>query len=593
MFDAREKIAFSNKSRNYRKLRRKVLSDSSGGMATSFPATIKYKLLKERHSDYMASFWARCRALYSGGPKLLENESLLKEIMPKHGSEHEDIYRERRKRAFYIPYPGSIIDKIVSELMAKPITFEREIEEGKEEADPEDLSIERQEIPAYYSELIKNCTKPGGAKCSLNQFAREQIFTALQCQTAWALVDLPKQPEGGYANLEEQERAGGLNAYICPIDPECVIDWEEREDGELEWALIQDEIIKRKGIDSDRNTVTLRWRYYTSDAWAIYEFTYDKTKKPEGPNDNDLVKLVDKGTHTFGKVPVRRLRLPDGLWAMGKLEAMARAHMNQRNALSWGQLKALFPVPVLYVQEPNPQNPVSEDLGRANQTHGQGYLRVLAEKDRLEYFQPDVAPYQVAAADLAALRDEMHRVLHHMALSVDNSGAALQRSADSKAIDQAAASVILRALGVFVREHLEELLALVAEGRKDSIKIVAKGMDNFEDVTLTTLVQDAIGISTVSIPSAHFQKKFKLKIAKLALGADATEDDLETISQELESGVTQDEFEAEAEARVVSHQATKATSEATIDDPQGLKAAKALGKGKPPAQKSKKQSKKK
>lgn len=544
-------------------------------MATSaFPKTVKYKVLKTRHESYMAEFWAKCKALYAGGPTLLNNKDLLTVIMPKHSAELDEVYTERLKRAFYIPYAGSIIDKLVAELMAKPLSFELEDatkDEGKAKEDEKAEGEEKLDLPPYYADLVKSCGKAGGKKQSLNQFAREQMFTALQCQTAWALVDMPKAPKGGYPNRAEQDKAGGLNAYICPIEPECVVDWEDREDGELAWVLIQDMIAKREGIDKDRSEVTLRWRYFRENDWAVYEYTYDKKKKPNGPSDNDEVKLVDEGKHSFERVPVRRMKLPDGLWAMGKLEAMARAHMNQRNALSWGQLKALFPVPVLYVQNPDPKAPLSEDAARVMQPMGMGYLRVQAEKDKLEYFTPDVAPYQHAAEDLNVIRDEMHRVLHSMAQSVDNSGAALKRSGESKAIDQAAAAVILRALGVFLREHLEDVLGTVSAGRKDAYKFSAKGMDNFDDVTLSQLVLDAVGLATVSIPSATFQKKFKLKIAKLALGADATEDDLETIQEELDQNVTQDQFDAEAEANALGHEATAAQHEATIDDPSGEK----------------------
>jgi len=550
---------------------------------TAFPPTIKYKVLKTRNDKWMGEFWQKCKALYAGGPTLLNNMSLLKLCMPTHTGEDEKVYQERLKRAFYIPYPGSIIDKLVAELMSKPLSFELEdstssTEDGGQ-AGASDTAD--QELPSYYADLVKNCSKLGGVKMSLNQFAREQMFKALQCQTAWALVDMPKAPVEGYPNLAEQVKAGGLNAYICPIDTECVIDWEDKEDGELKWVLIQDTIIKRDGIDTERNMVTIRWRYYRENDWAIYELTYDKKKKATGPADTDDAQLVDQGKHSFGRVPVRRMALPDGLWAMGKLEAMARAHLNQRNALSWGQLKALFPVPILYVQTPDPKAPVTEDAGRVAQQHGQGYLRVFAEKDRLEYFSPDVAPYQTAIADLNNIRDEMHRVLYSMAQSVDNSGAALQRSGESKAIDQAAAAVILRALGTFIREHLEDLLLTISTGRKDNYRFSAKGMDNFDDITLSQLVLDAIGLATVDIPSATFQKLFKFKVAKIALGADVTEDDLEEIQNELDTNVTQDTFEAEADAKLMQHQATSATAEATADDPQGIKAAKALGKTKP------------
>jgi hypothetical protein len=551
--------------------------------APPFPPVIKFKIFKTRNDAYMGEFWQKCKALYAGGPTLLNNDKLLRLVMPTHANEAEEVYRERLKRAFYIPYPGSIIDKLVAELMSKPLTFELEAttdssDDGGSEGSTEDVN---QDLPSFYTDLIKNCGKLGGKKCSINQFAREQIFTALQCQTAWALVDMPKAPQGGYVNRAEQDKAGALNAYICPIDPECVIDWQEKEDGELEWVLIQDLITKRESIEQNRNMVTLRWRYFREQDWAIYQITYDKTKKPNGPTDTEDVELVDQGLHSFQRVPVRRLALPDGLWAMGKLEAMARAHLNQRNALSWGQLKALFPVPVLYAMTPDPKAPVSEDAGRVAQQHGQGFLRVFAEKDKLEYFSPDTAPYQIAREDLNNIRDEMHRVLYAMAQSVDNSGAALQRSGESKSIDQAAAAVILRALGMYVREHLEDLLLTISTGRKDNYRFCAHGMDVFDDVTLSQLVLDAIGLATVDIPSATFQKLFKFKVAKLALGSDVKEEDLDDIAKELESNVTQDVFDAAADAQLAQHEASSAMSQANKDDPTGEKLAKKLGKTAP------------
>ena len=316
----------------------------------------------------MGEFWQKCKALYAGGPKLLNNKSLLKVIMPSHANEAPDVYKERLERAFYIPYPGAIIDKLVAELMSKPLSFELEDSTQEEGKGTESSDVEGTPLPEYYSDLIKNCAKPGGKKTSLNQFARDQMFMALQCQTAWALVDMPVAPPNGYPNRAEQDKAGALNAYICPIDPEAVIDWEEKDDGELTWVLIQDTIAKREAIDTDRNMVTIRWRYFREDDWAIYELTYDKSKKPEGPGPEETAELKSQGKHSFKRVPVRRMQVPEGLWAMGKLEAIARAHMNQRNALSWGQLKALFPVPVLYVQAPDPAHPNTEDIGRSGQT---------------------------------------------------------------------------------------------------------------------------------------------------------------------------------------------------------------------------------
>jgi hypothetical protein len=572
----------------------------------AFPSAIKYGVLKERNSEWKGDFWRTCRALYSGGPTLLGDPEILKNVMPKHNAEEDRVYKERLSRAFYIPYPGSIIDKIVSELTGKPVTIERApVTEEIFANGAKAVEADEAPLPDFYKAFFEDCSKPGGKKTSINQLAREQILTALQCRYAWTLIDLPKAPEEGYASLADQEKAGALRAYACPIAPENVIDWEEDESGEFTFVLIQEVSCKRDGIGGKRNMIKMTWRYYTPDEFAVYELEYDKIKFPQGPTDRMEAKLVDNGKHTFGRVPVRRLALPEGLWAMGKLEAMARAHLNQRNALSWGQLKAMFPVPILYAQAPNPLDPTSEDAGRTNQRMGPGYLWVMAEKDRMEYFSPDTGPYEVAAADLDRIRDEMHRVLHHMAMSVDNSGAALQRSAESKAIDQVAASVILKALGVILREHLEDVYSTVIAGRKESesTQVCAKGMDAFEDTTLTQLVTDALSLQALNIPSPTLTRKWFIKIAKAALGADATPDEIQEIVDELEENINAETFAQKAEADLVAEEARAATAERERDGepPPGAapgkpglvtgkkpaKGGKPKGKGKKPAPKKK------
>lgn len=553
---------------------------------TSFPPAISFKVLKERNPCYTLDLWNRCRALYSGGATLLENMEVLKRVMPKHNAELDDTYKERLARAFYIPYPGSIIDKIVAQLMSKPLGVQKAPATTQDtEAGVVDDN-EDEDLPPFYAAFFKDCSRPGGRKTSIDQLMRDQILTALQCGMAWTLIDLPKTPVEGYSNLAQQEAAGGLNAYACAIDPECVIDWEEDEAGEFTFVLLQETIAKRQSIAGNRNMITMRYRYYTPEAWAVYEFTYDKTKQPNGPTDRDEAKLVDQGPHSFKRVPVRRMKLTEGLWAMGKLEAMARAHLNQRNALSWGQLKALFPMPVLYAQAPNPTDPTTEDMGRAGQRMGAGNIWVLAEKDRLESFSPDVTPYTVAAEDLDRIRDEMHRVLHHMADAASNSAASMGRSAESKGMDQAAASIILCALGLLIREHVEDIYETVAAGRGETLGFAAKGMDQFDDTTVSQMIVDALNLEGVDIPSATWKKKWKLKVAKLTLGPDATEEEIDQIEDELEGVITQDQHEAEADADLVQAQATAETSQRTIDgkDPQtGKDFAKPVAGSKSPS----------
>jgi len=500
----------------------------------AFATQLPYKILKTRNSAYIPDFWAKCRALYSGGPALLSDMPLLREIMPKHLREDEEVYSERLRRAFYIPYPGAIIDQLVSQLASEQLTIHpQSTTDSATDGGTAGSDDSEDTLPSFYEDLVKSCGRPGARRMSLQEFARSQVQEALISKVAWTLVDLPTAPTQGYANLAEQEAAGALNAYLCPLDPECVVDWEEQEDGELAWVLLQETICRRTGIEASRDKVTIRWRYYLPDSWAIYEFSYEKKQRPVGPLDTDMAQLVAEGMHSFGRVPVRRLCVPDGLWAMGRLEAIARAHLNQRNALSWGQLKSLFPVPVLYAAKPDPQDPLTENMSRHEQNAGQGFLRVFAQDDKMEYLSPDSSPYAVAREDLAHLRDEMYRILSSMASSVDNSGAALKRSGESKAIDTQMTSVLLGALGTYIREHIEDLLLTVSTGRKDNLRFVAKGMDSFDDQSLDQMVQTAIGLGQVSIPSKTFQRLMKFRLAKLALGGDVSEDDLTAVEKEL------------------------------------------------------------
>lgn len=499
-----------------------------------------YKKLSQKNPEWDGPYWRRCRALYAGGKKLLKDPQVMHDIFPPHLAEKPTVYAERCRRAYYIPYAGEVIDMITS------ATFSEDLKMMAEpKADP------------WYEDWVKDVSPPGGAKQNLQQFLKEQMTTALLCKRAWTLIDLPtvedvvgRAQEAGTGlpvaqapagSLAEQEKMGLLNAYACPIDPEAVWDWECDRDGRLQWILIHYVQAKRVGIDGDRDTIKEQWVYYTATTWERYEISYHRTRPPA---DGIEVPKVAEGTHSFGSVPVLRLELPDGLWAMGKIESIAVAHMNKRNALSWSQYKSLFPVLTHFAGPPDVMNPITEDPDRAlNQTIGQGHVFQLGDKDRLEFVGPDAGAYAIAAQDLKDLRDEMHRVVHQMAMSVDNSAAALQRSGESKQVDQAATAIVLRELGKVVREHSIEMHELVGAGRQDpEVEWVVEGMDGYSDTSTESLVTMGQTLELVPIPSATFQREWKIQIARRVLGDSVNEEKLDLIRKELEANITNEQY---------------------------------------------------
>lgn len=492
-------------------------------MSESFPAALPYKTFQTRNPDWEGPYWKRCRALYAGQRKLLQSDrKLMKEVFPPHRGEPPDVYEERVARSLYICYPGQIIDFICSALSSDPIHVD-----SKPEPDP------------WYVDFMTDVSKPGGRRIDLDQFARMQVLTALQCKRAWTLVDLPEfAGEEAPESLGDQQEAGLLDAYLCAIDPENVIDWEEDKDGQLAFAIVYNCSRLRGGLTGDRKQIVEEYTYYTRDQWARYEIAYPEDKPP---TDESIVSMKASGQHSFGQVPLVPFELTDGLWAMGKLEQLAVEHFNKRSALSWGQYRSLFQFLVANLGPMDPLTPQTDDPNRAqNQVIGAGRVMELGPNDKIGYVGPDSAPFKVAMEDLSHLRDEMHRVLHSMAMSVDNSGAALKRSGQSKSLDQAVTTVVLKALGALVREHVHDVLQLVADGRGDNEKydFVVTGMSEFDNMSLDSLLEEAATLNEIGIKSETFNREYQYRLAKTALGSAADPEKLKKIQSELDANIT-------------------------------------------------------
>ena len=520
----------------------------------AFPSSIPYKVLQRTHEEYDCDYWNTLKAFYCGGKDLLKSQQF-KNIFPPHLHEAHFIYSERVARAFYVNYAGEIIDHIVSALMMHPVQVKSE-----EDHDP------------FYDMFMEDVSYVGGKRTSLHQLIRKQVTTALICKQAWTLVDFPPIVEmSGEAIVSEgdQREVGQLNAYALCVDPESVLDWEETPDGELIWAKTC-VLKKEKSFDGSDDEIVAEYTVYRPNDWARYAIKY----KPDNPpKEDDPVGLIADGPHSFGRVPLIRLTLPDALWAMNKLESLSREHLNKRCALAWAEYKTLFQQ--LYEfegEEPADScstTGVGEDAGRfTNQARGPGYVQIRASGDRAEFVGPSAEPFSHALNSLKDIRDEMHRITHQMALSYDNHALALRRSGDSKAQDKKDSTVVLNALGQLSREHVFEIFTTIAYGRQDDLTWVVGGLDEYDDVDITSELNQAILVNTVDIPSPAFKVKYKAALAKAVLGEKISAETLRLIEAEIAEAYKDEEPET-AEQR----------AERKVEE-----GAQALGMGNQPAQ---------
>ena len=506
---------------------------------TSKVPSLRYELFKQRHPTYDADHWDELEALYRGGQHILCGE-MLKRLMPRHRNELEQVYSERRARASYIPHAGEIIDHIVASLFTDPPTFTTEAEAG---------SSEERALDPYYDAFLDDCSPEGAKRCTFAQFLRHQILEALKKKIAWTLVDMPAR-DREYMSRADEDAAGVRNAYVVAIDRRSVVDFEEDEDGQLEWAMVMRDTSKRKRITSRRNIMRREFTYYTRDSWERYYVEWDTDEKRE-PEDNDMVKREGGGGHSFGGVPLIRLELPDGLWAMEKMHSLAIALFNQHNALDWATFQSLMPE--LYEFE-GPEEPLDgvvseaqQDEQRAtNQPRGQGYVQVRGHQDRAEFVGPDTSPFDFALKSIMSKRDELHRVTHKMALTVDNSPSSLRRSGESKREDKADTEIVLCAFGEYVREHGEDVLRMIATGRGDAEladQWQGQGLEDYDAETVAQALENALVVSQVKIPSPTFHRRYAYKLAKLVGGESLTDEDLELVEAEIELNIVDEQFE--------------------------------------------------
>lgn len=527
---------------------------------------VAYGTFLPRNADYLGKTWARCRAFYKGGKDLLDNDTVMADVFPKHLAERPDVYRERKRRAFYLNYSGAIVDWFVAALASDPVT----LGVPQDDDDPSSLELPDEQ----WDEFFEDVSKPGGERCSFHEHMLCQLRCALQTRRVWTLVDFPELSADGQlpATLAEQDRAGGRRAYLVHVDPEEVIDWEADESGELLWAIRRTVDCPREDWRRGRSQMVETFTIYDRTTWTRFQIRYPRAEKPD---ENAKVFKVAEGVHSFPRVPLLPLVLPDGLWAMGKLESPVRAHFNKRNALDWAEHKSLLPVLYEFLAPEMPiggdvtDNSGANDPSRSvSQVRGTGYVQERQEKDRAEFIGPDSSPFAAALESCRDLRDELHRIVHQMALAVNNTGASIARSAESKGQDKADRTTIIEELGRRLREYALRIIETVEAGMGESPSDWhARGWESFDLASLGELIDQAVQLSVLNIPSRTFKKLHSLDIIQKTLGEKATPEVMETCAKELDGQLEQDDLVKTTMAeRLIDEPATETEEPAPESD---------------------------
>lgn len=512
-----------------------------------------------RHPEWRGDYWTECRALYAGGDRLLGDPKVLERLFPRHLHEAGDVYVARKARAHYFPYAGTIIDHLLAGLGtdALKISF-AEIDDKGVATSPSGAEwwerwvtdvTDEAERPSDYGLADEDDEDDDEGGCTLHHFLIDALREALQTRTAWVLADLPPVDPDYPEQTAKAGAADLLDPYLCLVPAEQVIDWQTDKRGRLDWAIVMTAEQVRASPRLRRGLVLHTYVVWTADTWARYEILVD----PATPPNADMpFQPVEVGEHGFGRVPIERLQLPEGMYAMGKLHSLSREHFNKRCAMSWAEYKSLFAVLYEFLG-PEDKNglPIAEAQGDANravnQVRGQGYTQSRGGDDRAEFVGPPVDPFVAARESCNDTMREMHRVMFSMALSADMDKAALQRSGESKEKDNASTAVLLDALGTILLKFCRRLLVLASLGRSEAVPYATiTGLEKFDVTGTADAIAEAVTLfNGVPIKSALFTELYLARLYGDVLG-NPTQEQTEQMREQIRESITAEQIAADA-----------------------------------------------
>lgn len=459
---------------------------------------MKLAQLQRRHPDFDPATLDRYALLFEGGAAMAKR---IGEFLPRHDSEPVGLYRKRVKAATYLNYVSPIVNTFASWLLTSPPSVR-----VRESA--------TQELPPWAAELKEHAN----GRQDLDSFLRRRLVEAFVARRSFWRVETEQAPEG--MTLAEWQRNGLDRVELCPVPASSIQHWS-CDDGRYAWLVVHESYTELASFDAASEQRVETWTLWSADApprrWRLV-LDADKPARPE----DDVPEVTgDPELPTVPGVPFVCLELPPELWVLNLIADPQVEILRKRCALSWAIDRTCFAMPVLY-----------SNSKKRVEAMGAGYYLQLGEKDRLDWTAPPSTPFDSIAANIATLKDELYRVVNQMAAGVDNNAAAVGRSGESKGADASATEIILRALGLLVRDAAEQTFDLAAERLGVAERFSAAGCNSFNVADLATLMDTAESVKLLEIPSPTLEREINGRIARKAL-PDATADVLAKIDEEL------------------------------------------------------------
>lgn len=462
--------------------------------------------LNAQSPQYDAETWLKYHSLYRGGKTFRDNIEL---FLPQNDMEPAPTYAKRKRESCYRSYVGPIVDFFSAQLMSAKF--------GLRAKSLDDDNIVGEPDPFYT--LLKEDVD--GIGTDLVDFMRARFTTSVVKGSAWWLVEMPN--DGGVSpesRAEWTERNLG-RGRIGAIEPECVLDWECDEIGQLLWVIVAGESSPRRDPRASRDTIRKTWRVYDRTHVETFEIAH---KRGEVLRPDQEIPSVSYAPHGFSQVPIVKMSVPDGLWIVDRVADAQVEHFRLSSGLGWAIRRTCYAILVL--KSKDKASPPTMGL----------HFTTIDVDEAFEWCAPGSESFKVIGDEIKSQKDEIYRVAQQMALGVDNNAAAVGRSAESKSQDSGATEVCLVAYGAVVREAIEKTYDLMASARGDAYHWSVEGFDSFNLASASIALENAANAIALSIPSETLRKELYVDAAYATL-PNLDQSTKDVIRAEIEAGV--------------------------------------------------------
>jgi hypothetical protein len=475
--------------------------------------------------------WDNLDVLRQGG-RVLQMQA--DRFLIKRPKEPNDVYQVRLQHLKYQNLLAMVLGYYCAKLFESDPDIDLKIsnEAIEEPADPDkpDLNDPGEEAWEFYNEtFLKDCDRAG---TGFVDFMRAVVEDVLLYQASFILIDLPKGVQNG-ATLADQDVRPLLRRY----DPRQAINWQTDGYGNLTWIVFEVQTFERTFMG--KRVAIKRWYYFDTRQFFTYEWRDDDPQTGKQP----MAKLIDGGPHSMsdyenpetgelGRVPVHIVDVPADQWMANRIYFSLVDHFNTDNTYAWSLLMANLAMPVIITE------------GEYRPTLAEGGYILLPPGSEFHWTEPSGATFKASDTRLAALREEIFRMVHLQAQGRSSSASASQQSGYSKEQDMAPARDVLNYFGDIIRINMQLVLYLVAAIRKDTtMDFDVRGFDFAESSKLLD-IEEAAAVEGLQIQSETFRKERQKSVAR-SYAHDWNPELIATIEAEIDAAPTQEELDAQ------------------------------------------------